>query len=277
MVPSWHLWKHSKISLWDKDELLDLVEREFVICNALSNSQIYWKVNGDTGMHAQGQTWPYFSWYIFDSHILGSNFNHKMAISVRTRPVRVKFSPPMLLSFMHELKWGHFCPRILKCGSDCVKVYITCVCRLCIPSYLHALPSQFNSSLCYYTSGVARTFGARGQRTLRGPAPPFSFLFLPFPLFFGAPLALGPLDIVHPCHPLATPLYHTNKAKHTLQKKKKKKKRILINLLYYFRIWEIPKTMYKFNGKYDQPIKDKYLEESISALSSDHYRYKAIK
>ena len=31
------------------------------------------------------------------------------------------------------------------------------------------------------------------------------FSFLPF-LSLGAPLALGPLDIVHPCHPLATPL-----------------------------------------------------------------------
>ena len=35
-----------------------------------------------------------------------------------------------------------------------------------------------------------------------------SFLFFPF-IFLslsGAPLALGPLDIVHPCHPVATPL-----------------------------------------------------------------------
>ena len=28
------------------------------------------------------------------------------------------------------------------------------------------------------------------------------------------------------------------------------------------------KNMYKFNGKYDQPIRDEYREESISALSS---------
>ena len=27
-----------------------------------------------------------------------------------------------------------------------------CVCRLCILSYLHALPSQFNISLCYHTN-----------------------------------------------------------------------------------------------------------------------------
>ena len=36
----------------------------------------------------------------------------------------------------------------------------------------------------------------------------FSFLFFNFffPLLSGAPLAPGPLDIVHPCHPVATPL-----------------------------------------------------------------------
>ena len=35
----------------------------------------------------------------------------------------------------------------------------------------------------------------------------FSILhFLFFPSLLGAPLAPGPLDIVHPCHPVATPL-----------------------------------------------------------------------
>ena len=38
------------------------------------------------------------------------------------------------------------------------------------------------------------------------------FSFLPFPFFFfvsfsGAPLVPGPLGIVHPCHPVATPLF----------------------------------------------------------------------
>ena len=33
------------------------------------------------------------------------------------------------------------------------------------------------------SSGVARTFGARGQRTFEALVPPFSFLFLPFLLF----------------------------------------------------------------------------------------------
>ena len=36
--------------------------------------------------------------------------------------------------------------------------------------------------------------------------PPFFLRFFFFCLFLGAPLAPGPLDIVHPCHPVATPL-----------------------------------------------------------------------
>ena len=35
----------------------------------------------------------------------------------------------------------------------------------------------------------------------------FIFLFFSFVSLSGAPLTLGPLDIVHPCHPVATPLH----------------------------------------------------------------------
>ena len=38
---------------------------------------------------------------------------------------------------------------------------------------------------------------------------PFLFFIFFFVFFSGAPLALGPLDIVHPCHPVATPLIET--------------------------------------------------------------------
>ena len=43
-------------------------------------------------------------------------------------------------------------------------------------------------------SGVARTFGARGQQTLRGPRPSFLFSlssFSPFSLSLGAPVSSG--------------------------------------------------------------------------------------
>ena len=59
-------------------------------------------------------------------------------------------------------------------------------------------------------SGVASTFGARGQQTSRGPRPSLLFSLSSFSPFFSlsleAPFSSGPLDIAHPCHPLATPL-----------------------------------------------------------------------
>ena len=64
---------------------------------------------------------------------------------------------------------------------------------------------QFNMN-----SDVASMLGARGQRTSQGPRPSLLFSlssFSPFSLcLLGPPSAPGPLDIVHPCHPLATPL-----------------------------------------------------------------------
>ena len=59
-------------------------------------------------------------------------------------------------------------------------------------------------------SGVASTFGARGQQTSRGPRPSLLFSLSSFSPFFSlsleAPFSSGPLDIARPCHPLATPL-----------------------------------------------------------------------
>ena len=63
-------------------------------------------------------------------------------------------------------------------------------------------------------SGVASTFGARGQQTSRGPRPSLLFSLSSFSPFFSlsleAPFSSGPLDIAHPCHPLATPLAPIN-------------------------------------------------------------------
>ena len=42
---------------------------------------------------------------------------------------------------------------------------------------------------------------------------PSSILHFPFSSLSGAPLAPGPLDIVHPCHPIATPLYSKQEGK----------------------------------------------------------------
>ena len=62
-----------------------------------------------------------------------------------------------------------------------------------------------------YAASVAQQghLGHVDNRLSGAPAPAFSFIFFLFFFFslsLGAPSALGPLDIVHPCHPLATPL-----------------------------------------------------------------------
>ena len=77
---------------------------------------------------------------------------------------------------------------------------------------------QYTPTYCRkrtWGSGIAKMFGARGQRALWCPAPPHPSLFFIFLFSFslclsGPPLALGPLDNVHPCHPLATPLTRGN-------------------------------------------------------------------
>ena len=43
---------------------------------------------------------------------------------------------------------------------------------------------------------------------------------------------------------------------------------ISTNLIYHFRIWDVLKTMYRFIGKCNHPIRDKYLKESISVQLS---------